>query len=601
MSTTLPARNAIPVEYTWDAASVFATEAAWEAAVAEVETQIPQLTTFHGQLAEGPGRLADFFATVETTMRLVGKILTYATLCYSVDTTAAAGAAMRDRAQGVAARAGAAMAFGEPEVLALGAATLAEWVASEPRLAQFAHYFDRLERRKAHVRSAEVEALLRQVGEPFVAATATHGILTNADLVFAPAQNSEGLELAVAQGSINALVTHPDREVRRTAWEHYADAHLTYKHTMANCLASGVKQHVFFTRARQYASTLEAALKPNDIPVEVFHNLIATFKRHLPTWHRYWRLRRNALGYDSLHVYDCKAPLTNHSPVVPYAQAIEWICAGMQPLGDDYVAAMRRGLTEQRWVDVYPNQGKRAGAFSTGVPGTHPFIMLSYNNDIFSLSTLAHELGHSMHSYYTRGTQPYVYANYGLFVAEVASNFNQAMVRAHLLDITHDRDFQIAVIEEALSNFHRYFFIMPTLARFELEIHARAERGQALTAELLNDLMADLFAEGYGDEVALDRARVGSTWAQFSTHLYAYFYPYQYATGISGAHALAGRVLNDEPNAAADYRAFLQAGSSGYPLDLLRRAGVDLASPEPVERTFGVLDGLVERLEGLVG
>lgn len=601
MSTTLPARNAIPVEYTWDAASVFATEAAWEAAVAEVETQIPQLTTFHGQLAEGPGRLADFFATVETTLRLVGKILTYATLCYSVDTTAAAGAAMRDRAQGVAARAGAAMAFGEPEVLALGAATLAEWVASEPRLAQFAHYFDRLERRKAHVRSAEVEALLRQIGEPFVAATATHGILTNADLVFAPAQNSEGLELAVAQGSINALVTHPDREVRRTAWEHYADAHLTYKHTMANCLASGVKQHVFFTRARQYASTLEAALKPNDIPVEVFHNLIATFKRHLPTWHRYWRLRRNALGYDSLHVYDCKAPLTNHSPVVPYAQAIEWICAGMQPLGDDYVAAMRRGLTEQRWVDVYPNQGKRAGAFSTGVPGTHPFIMLSYNNDIFSLSTLAHELGHSMHSYYTRGTQPYVYANYGLFVAEVASNFNQAMVRAHLLDITHDRDFQIAVIEEALSNFHRYFFIMPTLARFELEIHARAERGQALTAELLNDLMADLFAEGYGDEVALDRARVGSTWAQFSTHLYAYFYPYQYATGISGAHALAGRVLNDEPNAAADYRAFLQAGSSGYPLDLLRRAGVDLASPEPVERTFGVLDGLVERLEGLVG
>ena len=601
MSTTLPARNAIPVEYTWDAASVFATEAAWEAAVAEVETQIPQLTTFHGQLAEGPGRLADFFATVETTLRLVGKILTYATLCYSVDTTAAAGAAMRDRAQGVAARAGAAMAFGEPEVLALGAATLAEWVASEPRLAQFAHYFDRLERRKAHVRSAEVEALLRQIGEPFVAATATHGILTNADLVFAPAQNSEGLELAVAQGSINALVTHPDREVRRTAWEHYADAHLTYKHTMANCLASGVKQHVFVTRARQDASTLEAALKPNDIPVEVFHNLIATFKRHLPTWHRYWRLRRNALGYDSLHVYDCKAPLTNHSPVVPYAQAIEWICAGMQPLGDDYVAAMRRGLTEQRWVDVYPNQGKRAGAFSTGVPGTHPFIMLSYNNDIFSLSTLAHELGHSMHSYYTRGTQPYVYANYGLFVAEVASNFNQAMVRAHLLDITHDRDFQIAVIEEALSNFHRYFFIMPTLARFELEIHARAERGQALTAELLNDLMADLFAEGYGDEVALDRARVGSTWAQFSTHLYAYFYPYQYATGISGAHALAGRVLNDEPNAAADYRAFLQAGSSGYPLDLLRRAGVDLASPEPVERTFGVLDGLVERLEGLVG
>jgi oligoendopeptidase F len=369
---------------------------------------------------------------------------------------------------------------------------------------------------------------------------------------------------------------------------------------MASCYAAGVKQNVFAGRARRYASALEAALYPNYIPVEVFHRLIETYRRNLPMWHRYWRIRRRALGYDTLYSWDIKAPLTVSPPRVPFAQAAEWIAEGMRPLGDEYVAVLRRGLREQRWVDVYPNQGKRAGAFSMGVPGTHPFIMMSYNDDLFSTSTLAHELGHSMHKHYTTATQPFVYANYGLFVAEVASNFNQALVRAYLLNSSDDPDFQIALIEEAMANFHRYFFIMPTLARFELETHERVERGQALTADGLIDLMADLFAEGYGGEVAIDRERTGSTWAQFSTHMYANFYTYQYATGISAAHALASRVLANAPGAAESYLAFLKAGSSLYPLDALRLAGVDMTSPEPVEQTFAVLAGLVDRLERLV-
>jgi oligoendopeptidase F len=367
-----------------------------------------------------------------------------------------------------------------------------------------------------------------------------------------------------------------------------------------------VKQDVFVARARRYGSSLEAALRPNFIPLEVFHSLIATFKANLPTWHRYWRIRKRALGLGELHVYDTKAPLTSAPLALPYQQAVEWICEGMAPLGEEYVAAMRRGLDEQRWVDVYPNRGKRAGAFSMGVPGTHPFIMMSYNDDIFGLSTLAHELGHSMHSYHTRGTQPFVYANYGLFLAEVASNFNQAIVREHLLkrvapSAPQGRDFEIAVIEEAMANFHRYFFIMPTLARFELEIHERVECGQALTADGMIALMADLFAEGYGPEVAQDRERVGSTWMQFSTHLYANFYVYQYATGISGAHALAEGVLAGQDGAAERYLGFLKAGSSAYPLDILRDAGVDMTTPAPVERTFAVLAGYVERLEALLG
>jgi oligoendopeptidase F len=237
------------------------------------------------------------------------------------------------------------------------------------------------------------------------------------------------------------------------------------------------------------------------------------------------------------------------------------------------------------------------GAFSSGVQGTHPFILMSYNDDIFSMSTLAHELGHSLHSYYTWQTQPPIYADYGLFVAEVASNFNQAMVRAHLLEINDDADFQIAVIEEAMANFHRYFFIMPTLARFELEIHQRVERGAALTADGLVALMAELFREGYGDEVEMDAERTGVTWAQFSTHLYSNFYVYQYAPGIAGAHALAQRVCAGAPGAAESYLAFLKAGDSLYPLDALKLAGVDLATPGPIEQTFGVLAQLVDRLE----
>jgi oligoendopeptidase F len=351
---------------------------------------------------------------------------------------------------------------------------------------------------------------------------------------------------------------------------------------------------------------LEAALAPKNIPTSVFHNTVDTVRRHLPLWHRYWRIRREALGLERLHVYDIKAPLTSEKPAIPFEQAAEWISAGMEPLGEEYVSAMRRGIFQERWIDRLPNLGKRSGAFSAGVPDTHPFILMSYTDDIFSLSTLAHELGHSLHSYFAWKHQPFVYARYTIFVAEVASNFNQALVRAHLLEQETDPLFQLSVLEEALANFHRYFFIMPTLARFELEIHQRVERGEALTAAGMITLMADLFHEGYGDEVAdfsseSDRERIGITWAQFPNHLYANFYVYQYTTGIGAAHALAQRVLDGEPGAVEDYLAFLKAGGSLYPLEALELAGVDMTSPEPVEAAFSVLSGYVDRMEALLG
>ncbi len=595
---TLRERSEIPERYKWDPSSVYPSKDAWEAEIQYVEAKLPELQRFRGRLSD-PQTLLRWFEAAEDVGKRVGKVLVYATLHYTVDTTDPEAAAMNDRARGLMAHALAAGAFAEPEILSIGLDTLKEWMQQEPKLAIYEHYFDRLYRRKDHIRSPEVEELLSQVMDPFHTAASVHGILSDADLTFKPARNSRGEEFEIAQGTIGKLLTDPDRELRRTAWENYADAYLQFKNTAAACISAGVKQNVFLAKARRYPSALEAALYPNNIPVEVFHNLIDVYRKSLPIWHRYWRLRRKALGYEKLYPYDTRAPLTEKQPKVPYEQAVEWICEGLSPLGEEYVETLRRGVLEERWVDVYPNKGKRMGAFSSGSPGTHPFILMSYNDDLFSLSTLAHELGHSLHSYFTWKTQPFVYARYSIFVAEVASNFNQALVRDYLLRTQKDRDFQIAVIEEAMANFHRYFFVMPALARFEYEIHERVWRGEPLTAQGLIDLMARLFEEGYGGEVELDKERVGITWAQFPTHLYANFYVYQYATGISGAHALAERVLAGEPGAAERYLEFLKAGGSLYPLDALKRAGVDLTSPAPVEQAFGVLERYVARLEEL--
>jgi oligoendopeptidase F len=598
--TTVPPRSAIAREHTWNVESVFPTPDAWEAAYQDVAHALRSFDAFRGHLGDGADRLADWFETGQAVFRQLAHVVLYASMGHTADKTDQTAAARFDRARGLSARANAAAAFAEPEVIGIGFDTLRRWIAGAPRLATYAHHLDRLSRRAAHVRSAEVEELLGLAADPFRTASASHGILADADLAFAPARAATGEALQVVQGNLRALLMHADREVRRTAWESYADAHLAHRHAMANCLAAGVKQAVFHARARRYGSALEASLDANDIPLEVFHNLIAAFRRHLPTWHRYWSIRRRALGYDRLRLYDERVPLTAHRPRVPFAQAVEWIAQGMAPLGEAYVTPLRQGVLNERWVDIYPNRGKQSGAFSTGAPGAHPFILMSYTDDIFSMSTLAHELGHSLHSYFTWRTQPLVYSRYPLFLAEVASNFNQVLVRAHLLATQPDPEFQIAVIEEAMANFHRYFFIMPTLARFEMETHQRVERGEALTAQSLITLMADLFREGYGEEMEIDADRLGITWATFHTHLYTNFYVYQYATGISGAHALGQSILDGTPGAVERYLGFLKAGSSKYPLDTLKEAGVDMTSPEPVERAFTVLSGYVERLEKLL-
>ncbi|HEV2027570.1 MAG TPA: oligoendopeptidase F [Candidatus Dormibacteraeota bacterium] len=602
MIKPLPARSQVDKRFTWDSESVFPDEAAWEQAVETLTAKLPDLAEFKGHLGDSPDALADWFDANERAHRLMGKLMVYTTMSYSVDTGNEAALARADRARSLAAQLGAATSFALPEMIAIGIPKLREWVAGSPRLSHLSHYFDRIEKLQKRIRSAEVEELLTQVSDPLATALSVHGVLANADLRFAPALGTDGDEHEVAQGTIAALLTSPDREVRRTAFENYADAHIAMQHAMAASLAGGVKRDVFYARARGFPSSLAAALEPSHVPPDVYHNVIQTFRKNVGTWHRYWRVRRKALGLDVLKPYDTRAQVGRSTLHVSFEQAVEWVAEGVRPLGEEYVAVMRRGTLQDRWVDVFPNKGKRMGAFSTGVPDTNPFIFMSFNEDIYSMSTLAHELGHSMHSYYTRKTQPFIYSNYGLFQAEVASNMHQALVRRHLLATQTEPAFQVAVIEEAMANFYRYFFIMPSLARLELEMHERVEGGGAITADYLNNLMADLMLEVYGSEVEVserDRMRIGSTWAQFHTHLYSNFYVYQYATGIAGADHLVERVANGDAGAVESYLAFLKSGGSLYPLDGLRLAGVDMTSPEPVEAAFATLARMVTQLEEL--
>ena len=602
MPNTVPLRNKLNKKFTWSAESVFPSDEAWEKEVQQIIEDISTVKQFQGRLSENPSILMEALAAAYQLISRAQTAFMYAGFSYAVDTTDQHAAGMRGKGQGMYGQVLSAVSFLQPEILAIGREKLDEWMShpSGEKLALYKHSFDDLFRKQAHVRSAEVEELLGLVIDPLQGSSNSTSMLTNADFKFRPAKGSKGNLLDVTQGTISNLMHNPDRKARRIAYDNYMDKYIEHKNTLASNLAHSIKANVFYMRARKHESTLSASLFDLNIPTDVFHNLINTFKKNLPVWHRYFEIRRKALGLKKLAYYDMWAPIGKKKVKVPFEKGVELICESLAPMGKEYVETVRKGVLKERWVDVYPNQGKMEGAFSWGAQGTHPFINMSYTDEVTSMSTLAHELGHSMHSYLTWKNQPFVYTDYSLFVAEVASNFHQAMMRGHLLNTVKDKNFQIALIEEAVGgNFFRYFFQMPTLARFELETHQRAERGDPLTADSMVGLMADLFAEGFGPNFDLDRERVGMTWSTFG-HLFSDYYVYAYATGISGAHALAGKILRGEPDAVENYLGFLKSGNSDYSLNVLKQAGADLTTPQAVDETFAVMEGYIDRLEKLL-
>ncbi len=599
-SNQVPERNEIPKEQTWNAESVFESFDAWRTEYDAVREILPDVTPYQGTISSSPEKLAEWMTFSSQVSRRIMKLYFYTSMWLSCDSDNETVKGLQGQVMSLYGQYAAKSAFESPELLAMDEATLRGWVTDHDDLKVYQQHLDDLLRQKAHVRSTDVEEVMGMISEPFGGTGQTRQILTNTDMKFEDASDTDGNSVPITQSNMDNLKGSTDRELRRTAWNNYADSHLDFKNTLAQLYLTSVKQNVMQARVRGYETVLESRLAPYNIPVAVFHNLIDTYKANIPTWHRYWDVRRRALGYDSIHPYDIWAPLTDNGPQVSFEESVDMIASGMQPLGTDYVDTFRAGCLEQRWVDYSVNKGKRQGAFSYGTYDTYPFIMMSFDNTLGAMSTLAHELGHSMHSLNSRRTQPYVYSGYSMFAAEVASNFNQAMVRAHLFEQGNDRDFELALIQEAMDNLHRYFFIMPTLARFEYEVHTRVENGEPVTPDTLNQIMSDFYAEGYGDTMTDDPTRTGITWAQFN-HLYVPYYTFQYATGISAAHALANGILSgDDPQAVDRYLTFLKAGSSDYPINVLSRAGVDMSTPQAVEETFTVLSGLVDRLESLI-
>jgi oligoendopeptidase F len=596
MPAPLP-RYKVKKQQTWNSESIFTSQEQFDAEIKSILESLPAVKNYQGHLVDSIDTFLNAMQAIDILDQRSSKVRVYANMSNAVDANDSAAAAMNSKAMSALAQVGAAVSFLEPELLSIGEAKLSQWVNEDPRMKLYEHFFADLFRKQAHVRSAEVEELLGMLRDPFQAVRMTAGAIANADFKFNPAKDSKGKKLELTQSTKNSLMHSSDRKARQTAWENYNDKYLEFKNTLAGNLAASIKSNVFNMKARKFNSSLEATLFNGDVPVEMFHNLLAIFQKNLPMWHKYWRIRRKALGVKVLHPYDIWAPLNTKKHKVPFETAVDWICEGLTPMGDEYVNTMRKGCLEDRWVDWAPNAGKREGAFSTRVPSdTHPFIMMSYTDDVGSMSTLSHELGHSIHAYYASRAQPMMYYLYPSIIAETASNFNQAMTRAHLLNTKKDKNFQIALLEEALGNFHRYFFIMPTLARFELATHERAEKGQSITADYMNNLMADLFSEGYGGEMNVDRDRVGITWGTFTTHLYIDYYSFQYAIGISAAHAIAKRVLDGVPGAAQDHINFLKAGSSMSPMDVYKTAGIDMTSTQPIEDAFAVLEEYIDRL-----
>jgi oligoendopeptidase F len=599
MSSALP-RSKVEKNQTWNDESVFASPEEFDAEVKSILEHLPAIKAFQGHLGDSPDTFIEAMNAMDGLAQRSAKVQVYATMSSAVDATDQQAAAMNGRATSALAQVSAVTSFVDPELLSIGEAKLRGWIQDDSRMKLYEHYVNDLFRKQAHVRSAEVEELLGMLRDPFISTRNTTNMLANADFKFKPARDSKSKKIELTQSTYNSILNGTDQKARRTAWKHYNDKYLEFKNTLAGNLATSIKQNVFNMKARNFDSSLEATLFNGDVPVEMFHNLLDIFKKNLPLWHRYWRIRRKALGVKTLHPYDVWAPLIKKKHKVPFEQGVDWICEGLAPMGEEYVSVMRKGCLEDRWVDWSPNAGKRQGAFSTRVPkDTHPFIMMSYTDSIGSMSTLSHELGHSMHAYYASRAQPMFYYLYPSIIAETASNFNQAMTRAYLLDHNPSKSFQISLLEEAMGNFHRYFFVMPTLARFELETHQRVEKGQALTADSMIELMADLFSEGFGGEMDLDRERVGITWGTFTTHLYIDFYSFQYAIGISAANAIAKRILNGTPNAAEDHINFLKAGSSQSPMEVFKIAGVDMSSTQPIEDAFEVLGEYIDRLESL--
>ena len=588
-------RADLALDDTWDLSTIYPGDDAWERDVARVPAALAAATRYRDRLGKSAAELAAAIGDVTAVRQLIEQIRVFATLRHHEDVTDGEALARYERSAKLAVDAGEALAFFEPELLALPADRLGALIAA-PELESYRHLLENLSRNRPHVRSVEVEEVLAQVADVARGASESFGALDNADLTYGAVRDEAGHEVTLTKGRHALLLRSKDRAVRQAAHEALMAPYLAHRHTLAALYASSVRGDIFDARVRHYPSTREAALFATNLPVAVYDTLIASVREATPVVGRYLDLRRRVLGLDALRAWDLQVPLSPEPERrYGYREAVEIVLAGLGPLGDRYAADLRQGFGN-RWVDVYETKGKRSGAYSWGAYGASPVILMNWNGTIGDVFTLAHEAGHAMHSLFADAAQPFHDAQYPIFLAEIASTVNETLLNWHLIAQTPATDAlgRFALLNRFADTYLGTVVRQTMFAEFEARAHQTVEAGAPLTLDGLDALYGELYA-AYTPDVEVDDA-VRVTWGRIP-HFYRAFYVFQYATGLSAAIALAAALRDEGPPAQVRYLAFLAAGGSDYPLAILGRAGVDLSSPEPIRAGLAEFARVVAAME----
>lgn len=593
----LPLRSEVEEELTWDLENIFESDEAYQEAFEEVKEKIPELKEYQGTLDKGSENLYQAIEKYLEVSRELGNVYVYTHLKNDQDTSNHTYQEMNDRATSLVTEANEASSWLVPEILELDKETLESYLEENNELKQYEHYLERIMTQKEHVLSADKESMLAAATDVFETSSRTFSVLNNADLTFPAVENEEGEKVQLSHGTYSQLLESENRDVRKNAFEQYYSVYEGLQNTFASTLQGNVRYHNYDARVHNYDSARHAALSNNHIPESVHKNLIETVNAHLPSFHRYMALRKEIMELEELHFYDLYAPLVEDGTIeYTYEEAKEETLKALAPLGEGYLDILEEAF-DNRWIDVVENKGKRSGAFSSGTYDTDPYILMNWHDSLDQLYTLVHELGHSVHSYLSNKNQDYVYSNYPIFLAEIASTTNENILTDYLLEKAEDPKERFIILNQYLDGFKGTVFRQTQFAEFEHLIHEEAADNTPLTAQFLNEEYGKINKKYYGDAVIQDE-EIALEWSRIP-HFYYNYYVYQYATGFSAAVALADRILNEE-GALEKYLLFLEAGSSDYPIEVMKKAGVDMTQTNYLEKALEIFSQRVDELEELV-
>lgn len=597
-TTKLPNREDLPEKLTWDLTPIFSSDQEFDKKYEELTEELKNSEHYKGTLGNGATAFLEALEFVLTMYRKVELIYVYSHLKNDQDTTNTTYQALYARAGSLLSKVSEAIAWYEPEVLQLSDEQIWQYFEEEPKLEVYRHYVKQMVDNRAHILSADQEALLAGAGEIFGASSGTFAVLNNADLEFPTITGENGEKIQLSHGVYGQLLESTNREVREAAFKGLYSVYAQFRNTFASTLGTHIKGHNFKAKARRYASAREAALSNNHIPESVYDTLVTVVNKHLPLLHRYMELRKRLLNVDTLHMYDLYTPVLGEAPIkFTYEEAVEKAIESLAPMGEEYLAVVKEAFSN-RWIDVVENKGKRSGAYSSGSYDTNPYILMNWHDTLDQLFTLVHEMGHSVHSYFTRSNQPFVYGDYSIFLAEIASTTNENILTEHLLATEEDPRVRAYVLNHYLDGFKGTIFRQTQFAEFEHFMHQEDVKGTPLTSEYLSESYGELNAKYYGPAVEKD-PEIKDEWARIP-HFYYNYYVYQYSTGFSAASALAKKIWEKEPGALDAYLTYLKAGNSDYPVEVMKKAGVDMTQAAYIEDAMAVFEQRLNELEALV-